>query len=80
MNGCLIGLMKKDIVGPFLLATGDKPSSDFDPAGCKGDLLSNLGQEIPSSLLYCRRHEFGADILFAQGFLIHDTTRIIGLL
>jgi hypothetical protein len=66
-----VGLVIENVVGPLGLYSGDQLAPDDDPSSGKGDLLANLGQEIPSGLGQGWSDELRADIAFAEVFLVH---------
>src|SRR5580704_212264 len=66
-----IGLVIKDVIGALGFATSNELPPDDDTSLGEGDLLTDLHHPIPSSTFYCRADEFGADIAFAEVFLVH---------
>jgi hypothetical protein len=65
-----VRLVVKNIVGTLGLAAGYQSAANDDPAFGERDLLSNLRQDVPACLFDSRRDELGADVAFAEVFLV----------
>jgi hypothetical protein len=52
-------------------ATGNELPPDDDTSLGEGDLLTDLHHTVPACTFYRRADELGADIAFAEVFLVH---------
>ena len=66
-----IGFDVEDVVGSFRLAPSDHLSPDDDAPFCKRDLLTDLDGDVPARFFQSRSDELGADVPFAEAFLVH---------
>ena len=66
-----VRLVVEDVVGALGLAAGDQLAADDDAALGEADLLADLRHLIPARLAHGGRDELGADVAFAEGFLVH---------
>lgn len=48
-----------------------KSATDDNTACCEGDFFSDLGLQVPASLLQCGVDEFGANVPFCELFFVH---------
>jgi hypothetical protein len=66
-----IGFVIKDVIGALGFATGNELPPDDDTSLGEGDLLTDLHHPVPACAFYSRADELGADIAFAEVFLVH---------
>lgn len=66
-----VGLVVEDEVGAARLAPGMQPATDDDAALGEGNLLADLGVQVPARLDDGRRDELGADVPFGEVLLVH---------
>ena len=66
-----VWLIVEDVVCELGFATSDKLATDNDPSFGKIDILTNLGQVIPSRVLDGWSNELCADIAFAKISFVH---------
>ena len=67
-----VGLVVEDVVGPLALASAGEPAADGDAALGEADLLADLHHLVPPGLAQRRGDELGADVAFAEAFLVHE--------
>ena len=70
-----VGLVVEDVVGTLGFASGDQLAANDDAALGEADLLADLHHFIPARLLNGRGDELGADVAFAEVFLVHAGIR-----
>ena len=66
-----VGLVVKDVIGPFAFPPADQLAPHDDAAIGEADLLPDLQHRVPARLCERRRDELGADIAFAEGGFVH---------
>ena len=66
-----VGLVVEDVVGPFALASAGQLAAHGDAALGEADFLPNLRHLVPPGLAQGRGDELGADVAFAETFLVH---------
>ena len=66
-----VGLVIEDVVGPVTLTAADQLAAHDDAPLGEADLLADLLHLVPPVLSQGGRDEFGADIAFAEAFLVH---------
>jgi hypothetical protein len=75
-----IGLVIKDVIGALRLPACDQFSADDDTPFGKSDFLADLHHPVPARALDGGTDELGADIAFAEVFLVYRTVAYGGLL
>ena len=73
-----LGLAVEDVVGPLALASAGQLAAHGDAALREADFLADLRHLVPPGLAQGRGDELGADVAFAETFLVHggqSTTR-----
>ena len=66
-----IGLVIKDVIGALGFAAGNELSANDDAALGEIDLLADLHHPVPARAFHGGAYELGADIAFAEVFLVH---------
>ena len=66
-------LVVEDVIGPLGLAAGDQLAAHDDAALGENDFLANLHGFVPAGLYDGGRDELGADVTFAEVFLVHHS-------
>ena len=67
-----VGLVVEDVVGSLALASAGQLAAYDDSALCEADLLADLRHLVPSDPAQGRSDELGADVAFAETFLVHE--------
>ena len=66
-----VGLVMEDVIGPLALASVDQLAAHDDAALGEAHFLADLRHFVPPGLAQCRSDELGADVAFAETFLVH---------
>jgi hypothetical protein len=72
-----VGLVIEDVVSALLRSSCMKFSPDINPPISKANFLANLCVDVPSRRQNVGRDEFGANVSFAEGSLIHRPSRVL---
>ena len=68
-----VGLVVEDVVGALRLPARDQFSADDDPPFGESDFLADLHHPVPARALDGGTDELGADVAFAQVFLVYGS-------